>query len=296
MKIRPRRSVLFMPGSNVRAMNKARSLPADAIVFDLEDAVAPDAKPRAREQVAAAVTEGGYGSREVIVRVNPLESPWGKDDLVAVAPLVVDGVLIPKVECPEQVHATLETLDTANSARHFLWVMIETPAGVLVSDDIAKASDRIACLVMGTSDLAKEMRVRPGSDRLGLVAPLSRCVLAARACGLDVLDGVQLDLDDDAAYRAACRQGRDLGFDGKTLIHPKQIAYANEAFAPSADEVESARELIDAWDRARGEGHGVAVAHGRLVEKLHVDEAERTLALAAAVATRERNVKPVVGE
>jgi citrate lyase subunit beta/citryl-CoA lyase len=281
--------VLFMPGSNVRAMNKARTLPADAVVFDLEDAVAPDAKPRAREQVAAAVNEGGYGSREVIVRVNPLDSPWGKDDLLAVAPLAVDGVLIPKVERPEQVHATLQTLDAANRERHSLWVMIETPAGVLASDEIASASNRIACLVMGTSDLAKEMRLPADPDRLGLVAPLSRCVLAARACGLDVLDGVQLDLDDDAAYHAACRQGRDLGFDGKTLIHPKQIAYANDTFAPSADEVERAREVIDAWDRARGKGHGVAVAHGRLVEKLHVDEAERTLALAAAIATREGN-------
>jgi len=289
MKLRPRRSVLFMPGSNVRAMNKARTLPADAVVFDLEDAVAPDAKPQAREQVAAAVTEGGYGSREIIVRVNPLDSPWGKDDLLAVAPLAVDGVLMPKVERAEQVHATLQTLDSANPARHSLWVMIETPVGVLASDEIATASDRIACLVMGTSDLAKEMRVRPGIDRLGLVAPLSRCVLAARACGLDVLDGVQLDLDDDAAYHAVCRQGRDLGFDGKTLIHPKQIAYANDTFAPSADEVERAREVIDAWDRARAKGHGVAVAHGRLVEKLHVDEAERTLALAAAIATREGN-------
>lgn len=276
-----------MPGSNVRALEKARTLPADAVVFDLEDAVAPEAKSDARARVAEAIERGGYGPREVVVRVNDPNTSWGDDDLVALAPLEFDSVLLPKVDSAEHVRAAIEVLDANGGNRHALWVMIETPAGVLRASEIAGASKRVACMVMGTSDLSKDMRLPAGNDRLGLITPLSSCVIVARAFGIDILDGVQLDLEDEAAYREICEQGRLLGFDGKTLIHPKQISAANEIFSPAADEVERAREIIDAWDRTRREGQGITVVRGRLVETLHVEEAKRTLALVEAISALE---------
>ena len=278
-----------MPGSNARALEKARSLPADAVVFDLEDAVAPEAKENARRQVAKILKSGGYKPREVVVRVNDLNTSWGGDDLATLAPLEFDGVLLAKVDSAEQVREAISVLDGNGGNRHALWVMIETPAGVLRASEIAAASKRLVCMVMGTSDLSKEMRLPVEQGRLGLITPLSWCVTVARAFGIDVLDGVQLDLEDEAAYRATCEQGRRLGLDGKTLIHPKQIAVANEIFAPTADEMEKAREIIEAWDRARDEGQGITVVRGRLIETLHVEEAKRTLALAEAIHELEKS-------
>lgn len=277
-----------MPGSNARALEKARTLPADAVVFDLEDAVAPEAKADARQQVAETLQRGGYGPREVVVRVNDPNTSWGDDDLMTLAPLEFDGVLLPKVDSADQVRAAIEVLNASGGSRQSIWVMIETPAGVLRASEIAGASKRLACMVMGTSDLSKDMRVPAEDERLGLITPLSWCVTVARAFGIDILDGVQLDLEDDAAYRRVCAQGRRLGFDGKTLIHPKQIAAANEIFSPAAQEVEKAREIIDAWDRARAEGKGITVVRGRLVETLHVEEAKRTLALVEAIEEFEK--------
>ncbi len=272
-----------MPGSNARAMEKARTLPADTVVFDLEDAVAPEAKADARRQVAETLKRGGYGPREVVVRVNDLNTSWGDDDLTTLAPLEFDGVLLPKVDSAEQVRAAIDVLDNNGGNRHALWVMIETPAGVLRASEIAGASKRLVCMVMGTSDLSKDLRVPADDGRLGLLTPLSWCVTVARAFGIDILDGVQLDLEDDSAYRQVCAQGRKLGFDGKTLIHPKQIATANEIFSPADEEIARAREIFNAWDRARGEGKGITVVGGRLVETLHVEEAKRTLALVEAI-------------
>ena len=280
--MKPRRSVLFMPGSNARALEKARTLPADALILDLEDAVAPEAKAAARAQVLAAVRAGGYGPREVVVRVNAPGTPWAADDLAAVAHAPVDAVLLPKVESAETVTTALAALGPAPA----VWCMLETPRGILNAASIAGASPRVGALVMGTSDLTKDLHARPTRDRLPLVTSLELCVLAARAAGIAALDGVHLDLDDDAGFAAACRQAADLGFDGKTLIHPRQVAAANEAFAPTPSEAEWARRVIAAHAEATAAGRGVVVLDGRLVENLHVDDARRVLALADAIAAR----------
>lgn len=285
MQLRPRRSILYMPGANARALDKARSLAADGLILDMEDAVSPDAKELARQQIVEAVTQGGYGPREIIVRVNGLSTPWGHDDVAAVASIGADAILFPKVESPEEVHAAAEALDKAGAPADLpIWIMAETPRGILRIDAIAGASSRLAGIVMGTSDLAKEMRVRHTPDRIGFIAALSLCVMAARAHGLDILDGVYLDLKNEAGFRAACEQGRDMGFDGKTLIHPNQLAITNEVFAPAPQDVTNAGAIIEAWEQARREGKGVAVVNGKLVENLHVEEARRTLAVAEAIA------------
>jgi len=282
--VRPRRSVLFMPGSNARAMEKARSLPADAVIFDLEDARAPDAKAQARAQAIAAGRAGGYGRREVIVRVNATSTPWGRDDLAAVATSGADAVLLPKVESPDTVNEALGIFSAAGApASLWLWCMLETPRGILNASAIATASPRVAALVMGTSDLTKDLHARHTRDRLPLLTSLELCVLAARAAGIAALDGVHLDLDDDAGFEAACRQAADLGFEGKTLIHPKTIAKANEAFAPAPAEVEWSRRVIAAHAEAVAQARGVVVLDGRLIENLHVDEAQRIVALAEAI-------------
>jgi len=272
-----------MPASNGRALDKARSLPADVVIFDLEDAVAPEAKPEARAMAVAAARGGGYGTREVIIRVNGLDTAWGKDDLAAAAESGAAGVLLPKVESPAAVAGALEVL-TAHGAPAIttIWCMIETPRGVLGVDAIA-GSPRVAALVMGTSDLTKELGGRPTRDRQPLLPSLGLAVLAARAHGRVILDGVHLDLDDDEGFAIACRQGREMGFDGKTLIHPKQIAAANVAFSPSAEEIGRARRIIAAHAEAVAAGRGVAVLDGRLVEHLHAAEAERVIAMARAV-------------
>jgi citrate lyase subunit beta / citryl-CoA lyase len=284
-RLRPRRSVLYMPGSNARALEKARDLPADALILDLEDAVAPDAKDAAREQVCAAVQTGGYGAREVVVRVNGLATPWGHADLTAAAQAGADAVLLPKVESADAVRQALAVLDAAGAPAGLgLWCMMETPRAMLDAAAIAGASPRLGALVMGTSDLAKELQASHTPLRLPLLTALGLCLLAARACGLAILDGVHLDLQDDEGFAAACRQGRELGFDGKTLIHPRQIEPANQAFAPDAAEVAQARRIIAAHEAAARAGKGVVVVDGRLIEALHVAEAERQVALADAIA------------
>jgi citrate lyase subunit beta/citryl-CoA lyase len=277
-----------MPGSNARALEKARTLAADGCIFDLEDAVAPDAKGTARTLVCAAVRAGGYGQRELIVRVNALDTPWGQDDLAAVARCGADAVLIPKVESRTTVCKVMHVLSTHGAPEHLaLWCMLETPRGILHAEEIAAASPRLAALVMGTSDLTKDLHARHTRDRLPLLTSLGLVVLAARAYGLAVLDGVHLDLHDDEGFASACRQAADMGFDGKTLIHPRTIAVANATFAPAPEEVVLARTIIAAYAEATTQGKGVVVVDGRLIEQLHVDNAQRIVALADAIAARE---------
>jgi citrate lyase subunit beta / citryl-CoA lyase len=282
---RPRRSVLFMPGSNARALEKARSLPADALILDLEDAVAPDAKDEARARVIAAVRDGGYGRREVVVRVNGLDTAWSRADLVGVATSGADAVLLPKVDSPKTVEDALGVLAAHGAPSHLVvWCMLETPRGILNAPAIASASPRVGALVMGTSDLTKDLHARHTRDRAPLLLSLELCVLAARAAGIAALDGVHLDLEDDAGFAAACRQAADLGFDGKTLIHPRTIATANDVFGPSASDVDWARRVMAAHADAVASGRGVVLLDGRLIENLHVEEARRVVALADAIA------------
>ena len=290
MNIRPRRSLLYMPGSNPRALEKARSLPADGLILDMEDAVAPDAKQLAREQITAALEEGGYGHRELLVRINALTTEWGHDDVksICAAATAPDAVLIPKISTAADVVEAVEAFEAAGCPDSVdMWIMAETPLCILNINEIAAAHPRLKGIVMGTSDLSKDTRVRHTVDRLGFIAALNLCVYAARAHGLDIIDGVQLDLGDDELLVASCEQGRDLGFDGKSLIHPKQIAAANTAFGPGESEVAGAREIIDAFEAAEREGKAVVVVNGRLVENLHVEEARRLLALAESIAAVE---------
>jgi len=277
--VRPRRSVLYMPGSNARALKKAKSLAADGLIFDLEDAVAPAAKDEARDRVARAVREGGYGRREIIVRVNALDTEWAVNDLAAAAASGPDAILLPKVNGAAPVNQALTILGEADGpSQPALWCMMETPLAMLHAEEIAAASPQIACLVMGTSDLAKDLHARHTPDRGAFLTSMGLCLLAARAHGLAILDGVHLDLDDADGFREQCRHGADLGFDGKTLIHPKTIADANEIFAPSAADVSEAHRTIAAYEDAVREGRGVAVLDGRLVEN-----ARRVVATAGAI-------------
>jgi citrate lyase subunit beta/citryl-CoA lyase len=285
--VRPRRSVLYMPGSNARAVEKGRSLPADGLILDLEDAVSPDAKRDSRQAIVAALGDRpAYAWRELIVRVNGLDTPWGHADLVAMARAGADAILLPKVEGSDTVRRALHVLDLAGAPSGLvIWCMIETPRGILRVEEIAD-TERVHCLVMGTSDLTKDLQAHHTPTRLPMLASLEICLLAARAARISILDGVHLDLEDAAGFGAACRQGRDLGFDGKTLIHPRQIAPANEAFGPSAEEVTWARRIIEAYDAARAQGRGVAVVDGKLVENLHVLEARRVVALSDMIQAR----------
>jgi len=287
MQFRPRRSVLYMPGANARALEKARSLQCDTIIFDLEDAVAVDAKEQARQQVADAIAQGGYGYRELVVRVNGLDTQWGAADVAMVAPLGIDAVLFPKVESTDQVTEILGVLDAAGGSHLPLWLMIETPTGVLDVRALAASSTRVRCLVMGTSDLVKELRARHTESRVNLAYALQHCVLAARSAGIDILDGVHLDFRNLESFQSACEQGRDIGFDGKTLIHPAQIDISNEVFGYGADAIDHARAVIDVWRAAQAQGKGVAVLDGQLIENLHAAEAERVLAFTAALADRQ---------
>lgn len=285
---RPRRSVLFMPGANARAMAKARELKADGLIFDLEDSVAPAAKEAARVQIAAALTEGDYGKRERVLRVNGVDTQWHRDDLSFAATLPVDAVLLPKVESAADVRTTIAALDGAGAPPSLaLWCMMETPLAFLDARAIASSSPRLAALVLGTEDLGKDLHTRPRPDRMPFLLALQSCVLAARAYGLAPLDAVYRDFSDDQGFIASCRQGRDLGFDGKTLIHPRQIAIANAEFGPSTAELDEAREVIAAFDAATAAGKGVATLHGKMVETLHVEAARRLLAVAAAIAERD---------
>jgi citrate lyase subunit beta/citryl-CoA lyase len=281
---RPRRSVLYMPGANARALEKSRTLPADALIFDLEDAVAPEMKERARDQVIEAVRTGGYGKREIFIRTNGLNTPWGYDDLVAVAKAGSDAVLLPKVESAEMVRQAESVLESHGAPTHLaIWCMMETPRAMLHAEAIADASPRLGGLVMGTSDLAKDLQAQHTAMRLPLITSLGLCMLAARAARVAILDGVYLDLNDEEGFVDSCRQGAELGFDGKTLIHPKQIEAANEVFGPSEEELRLSRRIIDAYAAAEAEGKGVVVVDGKLIEKLHVDHAKRVVALAKAI-------------
>ena len=272
------RSALYMPGANQRAMDKARGLECDAVVFDLEDAVAPDMKALARQQVLAQYAEGGYGERRLVVRANGIDSTWGEADLAALGAADVATVCLPKVESAQQLKRCIDALRASGAGPDLrVWAMIETPHGVANVEDICAAAPELEALLMGTTDLAHQLRTPRRADRLGLQYALSKCVNAGRMYGKTLLDSVFLDIQDAVAFRADCEQGRALGFDGKTLIHPLQIDAANEVFGFSTEQIEHSRRVIEAWRSAESQGKGVAVLDGKLVETMHVDEAERIL-------------------
>jgi citrate lyase subunit beta/citryl-CoA lyase len=282
---RPRRSVLYMPGSNERALEKARTLPVDGLILDLEDAVGPDHKEAARANACAAAASGQYGEREVTIRVNGTGTRWHEDDLAAACAAGPAGIVVPKVDSADEVRALVAGMDRHGAPEHTrLWAMVETPEAVLAVGEIASASPRLAVLVMGTNDLVKELGARHVAGREPLLTSLSLALLAARRAGIAVLDGVFNDVSDLEGFEAECRQGRDLGFDGKTLIHPGQVEPCNRVFAPTQEDVEDAREVLAAWDAA--DGAGVVVHRGRMVENLHVDIARRVIATDEAIRNR----------
>jgi citrate lyase subunit beta / citryl-CoA lyase len=282
---RPRRSVLYMPASNERALEKARSIPCDGLILDLEDAVAPDAKPAARDAACTAVASGGYGPREVTIRVNGADTEWHHADLEAACAAGPDAIVVPKVGSADAVLALVEAMARYAAPEHTtLWAMVETPAAMLHAEEIASASDRLTVLVMGTNDLAKELTAEHVPGRHPLLPGLGLALLAARATGTAILDGVFNDVQDADGFLAECRQGREMGFDGKTLIHPSQVDGANAAYAPSEQAVADARGVLQAWED--GAGSGVVTYRGRMVENLHVESARRTLALDRAIRAR----------
>ena len=282
---RPRRSVLYMPGNNERALEKARTLPVDGLILDLEDAVGPDHKSAARENVCAATTSRAYGSREVTIRVNGSSSDWHDDDLAAACAAGPDGIVVPKVDSADEVRSLVAAMERHGAPEHTrLWAMVETPEAVLAVSEIASAAAGLAVLVMGTNDLVKELGARHVPGREPLVTSLSLSLLAARRSGVAILDGVYNDVTDADGFEAECRQGRDLGFDGKTLIHPSQVDPCNRVFAPSEEEVADARELLSAWDA--GSGAGVVTHRGRMVENLHVETARRLIGTDEAIRAR----------
>jgi citrate lyase subunit beta/citryl-CoA lyase len=289
MNVRPRRSVLYMPGSNARAIEKARTLAADALILDLEDAVAPDAKADARRQVCEAVRAGGFGRREIFIRINGPDTPWGGDDLAAAAAAAPDVILLPKVSTPEDLAVAgtrFAALDAAAKIR--IWAMMETPLAMLNAKEIAASardpSTRLAGFVMGTNDLAKDTRAKIVPGRAPMLPWLMTCVAAARSYGIDVVDGVYNEIGDMSGFVRECGEARDLGFDGKTLIHPSQIEPCNAAFSPTPDEVETARKTIAAFALPENLDKGVVRIDGRMVERLHADMARRTVAIAEAIA------------
>ncbi|MEL6644469.1 MAG: CoA ester lyase [Pseudomonadota bacterium] len=284
---RPWRSVLYIPASRDRALDKARGLPVDAIIFDLEDAVAPDEKVNARSTLVTALEQGGYGARAGLVRINGFDTDWGAGDLEAVSAARPEAILLPKVDTPEMVEDLARRLDARpETAETQIWAMMETPLGILNAGAIA-AAPRMGGFIMGTNDLAKELGCRGRADRLPMVMALQTCLLAARAAGIICVDGVYNAFKDEEGLRAECEQGRDLGMDGKTLIHPAQVAIANEVFRPSDEDVDLARRQITAFEEATAQGEGVAVVDGKIVENLHVATARATLAKADAIAVLE---------
>lgn len=283
----PRRSVLYMPGANERALEKAKTLPADALIFDLEDAVSPDAKEAARERVCAAAASGDYGKREVAIRVNGLDTDWHDADLRAAAQAGPAAVVVPKVNSARDVMTIERALELNGAPEHtMIWAMLETPVAMLHAEEIASASERLTVLVMGTNDLAKELHAEPAAGRAPLVAGLSLSLLAARAAGKQILDGVYNDVQNLEGFEAEATQARQFGFDGKTLIHPGQIEPCNRVFAPSDEAITRARKVIEAFEKAKRDGDAVVTVDGRMVENLHVAEAERVLALAEAIKAR----------
>jgi citrate lyase subunit beta/citryl-CoA lyase len=291
MTIRPRRSVLYMPGSNARAIEKARTLPADAVILDLEDSVAPEAKAAARQQVIDAVKAGGFGAREVIVRVNGLDTPWHVDDVTAAAHAAPDAILVPKISTPQQLEAIGQRLlDMRADLRTRIWAMIETPLAIFNILSLAKEADdsesRLDAFVMGTNDLAKDTRARIVPGRAPMVPWLMQCIAAVRVYGIDIIDGVYNDLGNAEGFARECGEARDMGFDGKTLIHPNQIEACNAAFSPGAEEVAQAQKIIAAFDLPENKHKGVVQLDGRMVERLHAEMARRTVAIAQAIAER----------
>lgn len=278
----PLRSVLYMPSSNERALEKARSIACDGLILDLEDAVAPDAKPAARDAAAAAAASGDYGRRTVTIRVNGIGTEWHDADLAAASQAGPDAIVVPKVDSAAQVHQLVDAMEKAGAPDHTrLWAMVETPVAILSALEIARASERLAAFVLGTNDLVKELYAEHVPGRAPILPSLHTTLLAGRAAGIAVIDGVYNDVKDTEGFLAECEQGRQLGFDGKTLIHPGQVEGANEAFAPSEQAVEDARGLIQAWEDGRGAG--VVTYKGRMVENLHVESARRTLSIHEAI-------------
>lgn len=297
MAMRPRRSVLYIPGDNARALDKARSLAADSIIIDLEDSVAPTNKEAARAGALAAIREGGYGSREIILRVNPIETPWGMADLHAAVGAAPDAILVPKVSQPGDIIGTAKVLKAVEAAPSIrLWAMIETPLGIINSREIAACGpdpeNRLACFVLGTNDLLKESRARSSNQRFAVVPWLAMTLVAARAYGLDVIDGVYNDFKDDSGFRSECEHGRTLGMDGKTLIHPSQVAPCNEVFSPTEDEVSWAHKIISAFEDPENARKGVITVEGKMVERLHLVMAKRVAAIAGAINARSRAEEP----
>ena len=282
--LRPRRSVLYMPAANERALEKAKGIPADAIIFDLEDAVSPAAKDTARAQAVAAANSGEYGRRELTIRCNGLDTPWGAADVAAASKACVSAVVIPKVSSAKELDAVSAAMDAAGApAEMMIWAMIETPTAILDARAIC-SHPRVAVLVMGTNDLAKELRAAQVPGRAPLVPHLATALLAAREAGKPVLDGVYNDIKNAEGFAAECRQGADMGFDGKTLIHPDQVGVANDTWAPTEAEVEHARRVIAAFDEALAAGKGVVQLDGKMIENLHVANAQRAIAIAEAIA------------
>jgi len=275
-----------MPGHNQRALDKARTLDCDVVIMDFEDSVAPNVKPEARQCVKAAINKGGYGYRGLVVRANSLATKWGRDDIDAVASLDIDAVMLPKVESADEVLAVSECLDANDGQSKSIWVMAETPRGILNINDIAASHPRVDCIVVGMEDLGKAMRVPPSPGRLGLLNALTTCVLAARANDIDILDSVFTQLDDAVGLRKSCEQGRALGFDGKTLIHPNQIETANSTFSPPEESVVWSRKVVEAWEQSLQDDTGVITVDGAMIEHLHVAQARRVLALQEAITKR----------
>jgi citrate lyase subunit beta/citryl-CoA lyase len=285
---RPRRSALYLPGNKDRALEKGKSLPADVLIFDLEDAVGPDAKADSRARVCDAVSSKTYGPREIVVRINGAGTDWHDDDLAAVAASAADGVLVPKVETGEEVRALTDALDALDAPQSLqLWAMIETPRAILRAEEIASASDRLTVLVVGTNDLVNDLHGLHVPGRAPVAPALSLAVLGARAAGKAILDGVFNTISDEAGFRAEAQQGREMGFDGKTLIHPSQVVPANELFGPSEKEVADARKIVSAYEQAQAAGNSVITVDGRMIESLHVRDAQRILALAERISELE---------
>lgn len=283
-EFRPRRSVLYMPGANDKALEKAKSLPTDAIIFDTEDSVSPDMKAVAREKVAAAAASGEYGGRELTIRVNSIETEWFEADLRSAAAAGPAGIVVPKVDSAADVATVERILESAGAPDHTtIWAMLETPAAVENAVEIATASERLTVLIMGTNDLAKELRAGLVPGRHPLLWGLGRCLNAARFAGKVILDGVYNDVKDPEGFAAECRQGAEMGFDGKTLIHPTQIEPCNDAFAPTEAEVDYSRRVIEAFEAGIAEGKGVVTVDGKMIENLHVDNARRALAMDEAI-------------
>ncbi len=284
---RPRRSALYVPGCNLHYLDRARTLPTDAVILDLGDPILVAAKEESRNNVVAAVRQGGYGSREVIVRVNDLDSIWGHDDIKAVANIGADAILFPNIESAEHVHAAIKLLDDAGGEHMPIMVMIESPIAVLNAKEIASASDRVTCIVMATSDLISQLHARVTHERSAILTSLSLVVLAARAYGRCVIDGISSDFKNMHSFEYACRLGRDIGMDGKSLVHPAQIAYCNDAYTPKTAEVENARAIIKALKEANEAGRGTVVVNDKLVEHHHIKAAQRLLMLHEMIAKLE---------